>query len=83
MESKDTTNTSNKRPSNLAQLMDEVRSQSHMLAEHATIIFTRSELALEEAKEENHALRTHLTAIHQSAGTVSESSKKLRRLVSA
>jgi hypothetical protein len=68
---------------NLTQLLDEVRAQSHVLAEHATIIFTRSELALEQVKEADNPVRRHLTAIHRSAGTVSESSKKLRRLVSA
>lgn len=82
MESKDTGNPSNPSCTKANELLEEVRVQTHVLAEHATIIYTRSELALEEAVEGNQQLRVHLAAIHHSAGTVSESSKKLRRLFS-
>ena len=66
----------------MSQVLSEVKAQSHLMTEHATVIYTRSELALEEAAESNESLRTHLNAIHESAGTIAESSKKLRQLVS-
>lgn len=65
----------------LANVLNEVKVQSHLLAEHATIIFTRSEMALDEVVEANLPLRTHLKAIHDSARTIAGSSKKLRELV--
>lgn len=42
----------------------------HKLTEHATIIYSRSELALEEAQEECHPLRAHLQDIHESSKEV-------------
>ena len=66
----------------VTKVLNEVKIQSHVLAEHATIIHTRSELALEEIIEADHPLRTHLNAIRESAGTIVDSSTKLRRLVS-
>lgn len=52
----------------------------HKLTEHATIIYSRSELALEEAQEECHPLREHLEDIHASAKEVATLSIKLRQL---
>jgi len=66
----------------LDQMSTALNTQSHLLAEHATIIHTRLELALEEIIEEDHPLREHLDAIRESAGMIVDSSTKLRRLVS-
>jgi hypothetical protein len=52
----------------------------HKLTEHATVIYSRSELALEETQEEFHLLRAHLQDIHESAREVATLSIKLRQL---
>ena len=52
----------------------------HKLTEHATVIYSRAELALEETPEESHPLRGHLQDIHESAREVATLSIKLRQL---
>ncbi|MGH9729250.1 MAG: hypothetical protein ACRD33_02600 [Candidatus Acidiferrales bacterium] len=53
----------------------------HKLTEHATVIYSRSELALEETQEEEaHPLRAHLQDIHESAREVATLSIKIRQL---
>ncbi|MGH9864192.1 MAG: hypothetical protein ACRD4H_02130 [Candidatus Acidiferrales bacterium] len=52
----------------------------HKLTEHATVIYSRSELALEEIVEECEPLRMHLRDIHESAKEVATLSIKLRQL---
>jgi hypothetical protein len=53
----------------------------HKLTEHATVIYSRSELALEETQEEgSHPLRAHLQDIHESAREVATLSVKIRQL---
>jgi hypothetical protein len=65
----------------LRQISEELRTQSHVLAEHATIIHARSELALDEVFEGDRRLRGHLHAIHGSAEMIVDSSKALRKLI--
>lgn len=52
----------------------------HQLTEHATVIYSRTELALEEAEEKCPPLRAHLQDIHDSAKEVATLSIKLRQL---
>jgi hypothetical protein len=53
---------------------------THKLTEHATVIYSHSELALEETQEGCHPLRAHLQDIHESAREVATLSIKLRQL---
>lgn len=72
---------SQRRQGRLARVLKAVRIHSHVLTEHATVIYTHSELALEETGDADHPLRLHLKAIHSSAEIVAASSKKLRQVV--
>jgi hypothetical protein len=66
----------------LKQISEELKTPSHVLAEHATIIHARSELALDEIFEGDRRLRSHLSAIYGSAQRIVDSSKALRKLIS-
>jgi len=66
----------------LKQISEELKTQSQVLAEHATIIHARSELALDEVFEGDRRLRGHLHAIRGSADMIVDSSKALRKLIS-
>lgn len=63
----------------LTHVLRNVRQYSHELTEHATVIYSRMELALEEMVEDN-PLRVHLEGIHESAREVASLSEKLRDL---
>lgn len=66
----------------LKEISEELKTQSHVLAEHATIIHARSELALDEIFEGDRRLRSHLSAIYASAQRIVDSSKALQKLIS-
>jgi hypothetical protein len=63
----------------LTHLLKNVRIYSHQLTEHATVIYSRMELALEETVEQN-PLHVHLKGIRESAKEVASLSEKLREL---
>lgn len=63
----------------LTHVLKNVRVYSHELTEHATVIYSRMELALEEVAEDT-SLQTHLEGIHESAKEVAVLSQKLREL---
>jgi len=63
----------------LTHVLKNVRVYSHELTEHATVIYSRMELALEEVVEDS-SLQTHLEGIHESAKEVAALSQKLREL---
>jgi hypothetical protein len=63
----------------LTNVLKHLRVYSHELTEHATVIYSRMELALEETVEEN-PVRVHLKGIHESAKEVASLSEKLRDL---
>lgn len=63
----------------LTHVLKNVRLYSHELTEHATVIYSRMELALEESMEDN-PLHVHLRGIHESAKEVASLSEKLRDL---
>lgn len=63
----------------LTHVLKNVRLYSHELTEHATVIYSRMELALEEIMEDN-PLHVHLKGIHESAKQVASLSEKLRDL---
>ena len=63
----------------LTNVLKLVRVYSHELTEHATVIYSRMELALEEIMEDN-PIRVHLKGIHESAKKVASLSEKLRDL---
>ena len=63
----------------LTHVLKTVRVFGHELSEHARVIYSRTELALEEVVED-HPLRTHLKGIHESAMEVASLSQKLREL---
>jgi hypothetical protein len=63
----------------LTHVLKNVRIYSHQLTEHATVIYSRMELALEETVEEN-PLHVHLKGIRESAKEVASLSEKLREL---
>lgn len=63
----------------LTSVLRNVRLYSHELTEHATVIYSRMELALEEVMEDN-PLHVHLKGIHESAKQVASLSEKLRDL---
>lgn len=63
----------------LTHVLKNVRLYSHELTEHATVIYSRMELALEEIMEDN-PLHVHLKGIHESARHVASLSEKLRDL---
>lgn len=63
----------------LTNVLKLVRVYGHELSEHATVIYSRTELALEEIVE-NHPLHDHLKGIHDSAKEVASLSQKLREL---
>jgi hypothetical protein len=63
----------------LTHVLKNVRVLSHELTEHATVIYSRMELALEEIMEDN-PVRVHLKGIHESAKVVALLSEKLREL---
>ncbi len=67
-------------PKRLIHVLKYVKIYGHELSEHATVMFTRAELALEEVVEANHPLREHLTGIYISAKEVVTLSYKLRQL---
>lgn len=62
----------------LTHVLRNVRQYSHELTEHATVIYSRMELALEEV--EDAPLRVHLEGIHESAKQVASLSERLRDL---
>jgi len=66
----------------LREIAEELKAHTHVLAEHATIIHARSELALGEIFEGDRRVRSHLHAIHSSAEKIVDSSKTLRKLIS-
>jgi hypothetical protein len=63
----------------LTNVLKYLRIYSHELAEHATVIYSRIELALEDAGNES-AVRVHLKGIQESAKEVAWLSEKLRDL---
>lgn len=63
----------------LTHVLKNVRIFSHELTEHATVIYSRMELAMEELMEDN-PIRVHLKSIHESAKEVASLSEKLRDL---
>ena len=63
----------------LTHVLKNVRVFSHELTEHATVIYSRMELALEEVADES-PVRIHLKGIHESAKEVASLSEKLRDL---
>lgn len=63
----------------LTNVLKHLRVYSHELTEHATVIYSRMELALEETVEES-PVRVHLKGIHESAKEVALLSEKLRDL---
>jgi hypothetical protein len=63
----------------LTNVLKHLRIYSHELTEHATVIYSRMELALEETAEET-PIRVHLQGIHESAKEVASLSEKLRDL---
>lgn len=63
----------------LTHVLKNVRMYSHELTEHATVIYSRMELALEETMEDN-PLHVHIKGIHESARQVASLSEKLRDL---
>jgi hypothetical protein len=63
----------------LSHVLKNVRLYSHELTEHATVIYSRMELAMEEVMEDN-PLHVHLKGIHESAKQVVSLSEKLRDL---
>lgn len=63
----------------LSHVLRHVRIYSHELTEHATVIYSRMELALEEVMEDS-PLYVHLKGIHESAKQVASLSEKLRDL---
>lgn len=63
----------------LTSVLENVRLYGHELINHATVIFSHSELALEVAVE-NSSVRSHVTAIHDSAKEVASLSRKLVEL---
>ncbi len=80
MESEKTGETYKYYRNKLTYLNKHLTIYGHKLTEHATVIYSRSELALEEAAEECHPLRAHLQHIHDSAKEVATLSIKLRQL---
>jgi hypothetical protein len=63
----------------LTHVLKSVRVFSHELTEHATVIYSRMELALEEIVDES-PVRVHLKGICESAKHVASLSEKLREL---
>jgi signal transduction histidine kinase len=63
----------------LTSVLKHLRVYSHELTEHATVIYSRMELALEETVEED-PVRVHLKGIHESAKEVASLSERLRDL---
>lgn len=63
----------------LTHVLKNVRVYSHELTEHATVIYSRMELALEETPEDN-PVHAHIKGIHESAKEVASLSEKLREL---
>ena len=63
----------------LTHVLKNVRVYSHELTEHATVIYSRMELALEEVVKD-HPVHAHLEGIHESAKEVAVLSQKLREL---
>lgn len=63
----------------LTHILKSVCVFSHELTEHATVIYSRMELALEEVGDES-PVRIHLKSIHESAREVASLSEKLRDL---
>ncbi|HEV2305021.1 MAG TPA: hypothetical protein VGR93_05850 [Candidatus Acidoferrales bacterium] len=63
----------------LTHVLKNVRIYSHKLTQHATVIYSRMELALEEVLEDN-PVHVHLDGIHESAKEVASLSEKLRDL---
>lgn len=80
MESEKTGETYKYYRNKLAYVNKHLAIYGHKLTEHATVIYSRSELALEETQEECHPLRAHLQDIHESAREVATLSIKLRQL---
>ena len=60
----------------LTMVLENMRLYGHELINHATVIFSHSELAL-EVEVENSSVRSHVTAIHDSAKEVASLSRKL------
>lgn len=63
----------------LTNVLKYLRIYSHELTEHATVIYSRMELALEDAGDES-VVRVHLKGIQESAKEVAWLSEKLRDL---
>jgi hypothetical protein len=63
----------------LTNVLKYLRVYSHELTEHATVIYSRMELAMEEVVDEN-PVRVHLKGIQESAKEVATLSEKLRDL---